>query len=295
MEFKFWNDLDKKMKRLFMEMGVLVGTLLVLIVLICLVWNGREEKPAETTESTSEATEQTTEQTEPKDTSPEGILAAYKAEHGLTDADYTADMMEVYQYFPEVRDFILAIPLEAGRDSVDDISNESRTDGVPLFLQWDERWGYKMYGDSVMGMSGCGPTCLSMVAYYLTGDTTYSPVYMADFAVKNGYRTDSGSTWGLFSEAPFLLGLESKEVPLHEGSIVKYLKQGIPVVASMGPGDFTLHGHFIVLTGYEDEQFVVNDPFSVENSNTLWSYAKIESQIKNLWAIWVPEVETDEG
>ena len=41
MDFKFWNELDKNMKRLFMEMGVLVGTLLVLIVLICLVWNGR--------------------------------------------------------------------------------------------------------------------------------------------------------------------------------------------------------------------------------------------------------------
>ena len=31
MELKFWNELDSKMKRLFMEMGVLVGTLLVLI------------------------------------------------------------------------------------------------------------------------------------------------------------------------------------------------------------------------------------------------------------------------
>ena len=294
MDFKFWNELDKKMKRLFMEMGVLVGTLLVLIVLICLVWNGREEKPADTNPP-AETTTTPVETTEPKDTSPEGILADYMAEHGLTDADYTADMMEVYKYFPEVRDFILAIPLEAGRDSVDDISMEDRTNGVPLFLQWDNRWGYKMYGDSVLGMSGCGPTCLSMVAYYLTGDATYSPVYMADFAVKNGYRTESGSTWGLFSEGPFLLGLESKEVPLHEGSIAKYVKNGTPVVASMGPGDFTLHGHFIVITGYEDGEFIVNDPFSVVNSETRWSYDKIESQIKNLWAIWLAEVETEEN
>ena len=218
-------------------------------------------------------------------------MAEYMAEHGLTEADYTADMMEVYKYFPEAREFILGIPLEAGRASVDDISKESRADGVPLFLQFDERWGYKMYGDSVLGMSGCGPTCLSMVAYYLTGDTAYSPVYMADFAVQNGYRAESGSTWSLFSEGPSLLGLESKEVPLHEGSIAKYVRQGIPVVASMGPGDFTLHGHFIVICGYQDDQFVIRDPFSKGNTEKLWSYAKIESQIKNLWAIWVPEVE----
>ena len=41
----------------------------------------------------------------------------------------------------------------------------------PLFLQWDPRWGYTEYGeDSFLGLSGCGPTCLSMVLYYLTGD-----------------------------------------------------------------------------------------------------------------------------
>ena len=48
MELKFWNELDSKMKRVFMEMGVLVGTLLVLILLISLVWGGSEKAPEET-------------------------------------------------------------------------------------------------------------------------------------------------------------------------------------------------------------------------------------------------------
>ena len=295
MEFKFWNELDSKMKRLFMEMGVLVGTLLVLILLISLVWGGSEEKKPEETQAPAETSTAPIETTVPKDTSPEGIMEAYIAEHGLTKESYSADMLEVYQYFPEAREFILGIPLEAGRDSKADISGVDRTNGVPLFIQFDDRWGYKMYGDSVLGMSGCGPTCLSMVAYYLTGDSAYTPAYMADFAVKNGYRAESGSTWSLFSEGPSLLGLESKEVPLHEGSIAKYVKQGIPVVASVGPGDFTLHGHFLVITGYKDEMFTINDPFSVENSNTLWSYEKIEGQIKNLWAIYQPEETQQEG
>ena len=33
----------------------------------------------------------------------------------------------------------------------------------------------------------------------------------------------------------------------------------------------------------------------VVNSETRWSYDKIESQIKNLWAIWLAEVETEEN
>ena len=48
-------------------------------------------------------------------------------------------------------------------------------------------------------------------------------------------------------------------------------------------------------SGYEDGEFIVNDPFSVVNSETRWSYDKIESQIKNLWAIWLAEVETEEN
>ena len=296
MEFKFWNELDSKMKRVFTEMAVLLSTLLVLIVLICLViGGGSEAKVPEETLPPVESTGETTVATEPKDTSPEGIMATYMAEHGLTSADYTADMMEVYKYFPEVREFILAIPLEAGRAPVNDISNESRENGVPLFLQFDERWGYTKYGSSVCGLAGCGPTTLSMVAYYLTGNTAYTPVYMMELAKEKGYLNSSGGTnWTMFQQGPGELGLESKEVPLYEPSIINYLKKGIPVVVNVGPGDFTLHGHYMVIVGYENEKFRINDPFSVENSNKLWSYSQIESQIKNLWAVYLPE-DTAQG
>ena len=185
MEFKFWNTLDSKMKRLFMEMGVLVGTFLVLVILISLVWGGREEKPAETLPPL-ETPGATTVQTEPKDTSPEGMMAAYMAEHGLTEADYGDALIEAYTYFPEAREFILAIPLEKGRKAVDDISDVDRSNGVPLLMQFDERWGYTEYGNGVCGVSGCGPTSLSMVAYYLTGNTQYTPVYMMKLAEKEG-------------------------------------------------------------------------------------------------------------
>ena len=294
MEFKFWNELDSKMKRVFMEMGVLVGTFLVLVLLISLVWGGSEKAPEET-DPPVETSTAPIETTVPKDTSPEGMMKEYMAEHGLTEADYGDALIEAYTYFPEVREFILAIPLEKGRQAVNDISNEDRSKGVPLFLQFDERWGYTEYGSGVCGVSGCGPTSLSMVAYYLTGNTDYTPVYMMKLAEKEGYVGSAGGTnWTMFQKGPEKLGLVSKEIPLHAGTIANYVKQGIPVVINVGPGDFTLHGHYMVIVGYEDEKFKINDPFSVENSNTLWAYERIESQIKNLWAISLPE-EASEG
>jgi len=289
------NGLDRRMKRVLTELGVLAGTLVVLILLISMLWSkggGEEKKPEndQTQPSTGTSTEAPPETTVPKDTSPEWIWDAYLQAHDLTEADYTEGMMEAYNHFPEVRDFILAIPLEKGRAAKDDISGEDRSDGVPLFLQWDQRWGYTEYGNGVCGLSGCGPTSLSMVAYYLTGESKYTPVYMMEFATENGYVGPSGGTnWTLFQEGPEKLGLKSREIPLHEGTMAKYLREGTPIVINVGPGDFTLNGHYMVLVGYEDGMFQLNDPFSLEKSQKLWSYEQIEGQIENLWAITLAE------
>ena len=39
----------------------------------------------------------------------------------------------------------------------------------------------------------------------------------------------------------------------------------------------------------EDGQFRVNDPNSYENSERLWTYEELESQIRNIWAMGVPD------
>ena len=55
------------------------------------------------------------------------------------------------------------------------------------------------YAGELMGLSGCGPTCLSMVCVYLLNDDTYTPEYVAEFAERNGYSVP-GSSWRLISE-----------------------------------------------------------------------------------------------
>ena len=53
----------------------------------------------------------------------------------------------------------------------------------------------------------------------------------------------------------------------------------------MGPGDFTDQGHFIVLSGIdEDGMVIVKDPNSKKNSKKHWNLSKIISQMKNLWS-----------
>ena len=211
-------------------------------------------------------------------------IAAFAQEHNLTLSDWPDSLLELLEKNPEAADFVLNYPLK--KDLCPEIDLHEYTDcsEVPLFLQWDERWGYTVYGDNIMGLSGCGPTCLSMVCVYLLNDPQYSPRYIADFAQENGYCVPgNGSSWTLISEGGVMLGLDVIEIPLDEDRIIRNLEVGNPVVCIMGPGDFTSTGHFIVMTGYEDGKIKVNDPNSPDRSNMLWDYDAIKDQIRNLW------------
>lgn len=211
-------------------------------------------------------------------------VKAYAEKHGLFYAQYPKSLIELLERNPETEDFVLEYPLREEQET--DLSGYDRKAGVPLFLQWDPMWGYEIYGSDYLAVTGCGPTCLAMAGYYLTGSINMNPGDIAVFAEENGYYAAGyGSSWTLISEGSARLGLTATELPLVKGKIVKALEAGNPVILAMGEGDFTTTGHYIVLTGVEEGGFRVNDPNSVENSQKLWSYEQIESQIRNIWEI----------
>lgn len=184
----------------------------------------------------------------------------------------------------ETIDFAAAYPEKRDQAPEIDLTGEFESGKVPLLIQWDERWGYIGYGDGLLGYTGCGPTCLSMVAISLTGDVTLTPKAVADYADQAGYYTNGvGSAWSLMTEGSQEFGLTGTQVTISEQTMADKLAEGYPLICAMGPGDFTQNGHFIVICGYENGQFVVNDPNSPIRSSRTWSYAELGSQIKNAW------------
>lgn len=219
----------------------------------------------------------------PKKASPE-TLEQFAEKKGIAMDSYPAELLELYERNPEAKKFVWEYPLKKDEQPEIDLSKYRDNDTMPLFMQWDQRWGYHQYSGNVMGLTGCGPTCLSMVTVYLGGDTSKNPKWMADFSTENGYAAEgSGTAWTLFSEGGEKLGFDVTEIPLDEKRIAENLKVGNPVVAVMGPGDFTTDGHFIVFTGYEDGKIHVNDPNSKANTKKLWKFDDISSQIKQMW------------
>jgi hypothetical protein len=200
--------------------------------------------------------------------------------------NYPESLLELYERNPEAAQFVLDYPEKGNLHETIDISADVKKDTIPLFLQWDERWGYEMYGDDFLAVTGCGPTCLSMVYCGLTQNTEWNPYRMAQKAELEGYYVSgSGSAWEMMTGLASELGLTAKEVIFDEDHIKEELNAGHPIICAMGPGDFTTTVHFIVLTGVNaDGSITVNDPNSRENSRTDWELSKIMSQTRNLWS-----------
>lgn len=155
---------------------------------------------------------------------------------------------------------------------------------IPLYLQWDNRWENTAYGDGTIGKDGCGPTCVAMVASGLTGKEVLPPE-TAQYSFEHGYLAGGATSWTFMTEGAKHFGVKAKEISLSESVIRKTLESGKPIIASMGPGDFTEKGHFIILTGIaEDGKIIVNDPNSKKNSLKTWDISVFMKQTKNLWA-----------
>ncbi|MBQ7774397.1 MAG: C39 family peptidase [Lachnospiraceae bacterium] len=166
-----------------------------------------------------------------------------------------------------------------------DLSKDVEEGQVPLLMQWDKRWGYESFGDSNIGLAGCGPTCLSMAYLYFTNDLEGNPREIARYCEENGFYTSAGTSWELWTLGAEAFGLEGAVLPLDENRMKSALDAGQLIVCSMRPGDFTTTGHYILIVGYGDGGFRVNDPNRRSNSEKVWEYDVLDGQIRNLWSI----------
>ena len=171
---------------------------------------------------------------------------------------YPKSLLKALSKNSEMLDFVLHYPKKHKNAAAKSIGDDFVTGEIPALIQWDERWGYAPYGsETIIAVSGCGPTALSMVISGLLQDASITPAVVADYASSNGY--------------------------LDENAMINVLSVGCPIICSMGPGIFTTTGHFIVLTGYQDGAFTVHDPASKVRTSQTYTFQEISGQIKNMW------------
>ena len=208
-------------------------------------------------------------------------VITHAREHKILTSEYPDCLIGLLERNPETEEFVLNYPFRQEQDT--DLSNYDRSQGVPLLMQWDTRWGYMEYGGTMVGVCGGGPMCLSMAGYYLTGELKFYPQSVVRFAMERGYlATGRVAGWDLITKGGPEMGLDVKEVAPSEEKLAQYLNAGYAVIAAMEPGDF---GECVVLTGLEDGKVTVNDPDSYVNSGKTWDYDAFISQASHLWVV----------
>lgn len=205
------------------------------------------------------------------------------------ETDIPEVLLEFAEKYPEASDFVAEYPQKKDLHPEIDLEQEVEKGTIPLFIQWDERWGYERYGSNFHGVAACGPTCLSMVVCGLTGETKWNPYEVAQFSEQKGYYISGvGTSWELMTNGAQELGLIAAREDIGEKIIREKLSEDTPMICSVGPGDFTDSGHFIVLRSIdEDGKIILNDSNSRINSEKHWDLKVLLPQIKAIWRFQV--------
>ena len=143
----------------------------------------------------------------------------------------------------------------------------------------------KKIGGSTIQAAGCGPTAVAVCYSSLTGKKADVPKMC-----KQAYKLSK------------LYGMECKGLGMDKDAVEKALRAGHPVVALMGPGDFTKNGHFVVLTRMVGKDKVkIADVGSRARTAETWSLKKVIRQGKEganaggpFWEISVKEEKQEE-
>ena len=271
---------SKRKQQVRRQLLVIAGVLLMIIVALVSCQIQRHKKEAEVKETTK-ITQQEKEEKETVETEAQRLE---RVKREAKENGYPEGVIDLLGKNKETIDFVEDYGEKKDDPSADTIGDDLEAGEIPQLIQWDERWGYAPYGTSIVAVSGCGPTCLSMVAAGLNEDPSITPAKVAAYGTENSYVDENNDTyWKFMSEAGANWNLSCYEGLLSEEQVSAELTAGHPIICSVGPGDFTKIGHFIVLTGYESGNVTVNDPFSQKNSDTTWVYAEIADQIKAMW------------
>ena len=146
-----------------------------------------------------------------------------------------------------------------------DVAHE-RFPEVPIFIQQD--YDRAPFGPGwYVGHHGCGITSYAMLATYMT-DSLQTPGAMAEKYAR--YSVRDGSDYTLFYYPPAEMGFFLEGFGGNLDQVLGALKEGKPVVNVQTKGYFTRAGHFMVLSGVDEDGLV-----TIRDSN-LYNYKRLE-------------------
>lgn len=297
--------LKKRRQQAIIRCSILLIIVILVIVGIVKIISGIAGSRSKSKDKETETTTETPTEAEISATIDDSILAkdlpatredALAIIQGYADSDseykdiydnaavFSDDLLRYVAVIPEMKRFVIDYIAKISIVFEGNFTLTAPVDEVPLYLQFDEQWGYADYGDSVIAIRGAGPTCLAMAYTYIKQDGSQNPIKIGDMAMNNGYLTEDGGTADvLFTDGAANLGIKSTEFAVDKDAMVSALEEGKVIICAVNSGDFTKSSSYIVIKGYKDGLFLINDPMSEARSNVGWDFPRLSSQIAKMW------------
>lgn len=194
-------------------------------------------------------------------------------------------MLELALDEPDSIDFVAAYP---SSDKTAKPYGESVTAGSPpQFYDWDTRWGNVDYAGSALGVTGSGPTALSMAYMGLTGSTDKTAADISSLISADGLTTgDSHMDGSFLKDHASDVGLTCKTYESSADNLTTILDTGTYIMIEAGAGTLTDEAHWVLLvTENTDGSIVVYDPTSTKVSSVSWTAAKLVSSCSALYSL----------
>lgn len=139
---------------------------------------------------------------------------------------------------------------------------------VPIYKQGDPRWGGQHLGTSAytLASDGCTISVMSMLACYY-GHQTDPGKFNTDTTRVGGFVQGSLYVWGSITKLyPDIKFIESRDYPF-DPAPVDQLKERMdqghptPVWLDFNPRQAGNQMHWVLVTGYTDNDLIINDPW----------------------------------
>lgn len=209
---------------------------------------------------------------------------------------YPKELLAMYYSYEDNFDYVYNYAFH--KDDYQSMSfteEELKCDSIPAFYMDDYRWCYETIGGRYIYTGGCAVVSISMVYVGLTGDGYYDPVRVSRKAeeldasgflggVRNSEIGNICEAIGLkYTGYNFDVTEEGSGAP-DEAQMKEILDKGRPLILNM-KGD-TFGSHALVVRGYDETGFIINDPADPEKSARTWTFDELAPEILRYWEIW---------
>lgn len=166
---------------------------------------------------------------------------------------------------------------------------ELNSEDVPALYMNDLRWYYE---NPAIKHQGCAAVSITMVNLYLNHNDAVDPVNVTSYADEMGYYGLGGISQENISEIMEYFGLTAEEHIFDKRNGEKVTEtelkaaadtEGAVVMAAVRGRTFGEHS--LIIRGYDENGFYINDPASPEKTSMQWDFEVFENELVRYWVV----------